>query len=165
MKRFFATFLLVCAACGTGSDSVCDDIGYCRAESDDQVTLCQTEAKELRAEAALSGCAKQTDDYYACAAERYQCNGNLPSFAGCETVRSALDLCLSAGRAGNACGQLAAALRRCPNAPAPDPSIPPAPCGASELCAAHCYSINVADACAPTLLALSHSAQCARACP
>ena len=122
----------VACACDTHADSVCQDIGYCRSLSDDQVQTCRTDAKQLATEAGGSGCSAQYDSYFACADDKYECNGNVPTFTGCEVARTALDTCLAQARAHNACGELEFRLAQCPGnvTGTPDPSTPPAPCGA-----------------------------------
>jgi hypothetical protein len=156
---------LASAACGTTADSVCQDIGNCRSESDDQVKACQAEAKDLASEASASGCSSPYSAYFSCADDRYECNGNLPAFAGCESARAALDACLSQARAQNACGELANGLAQCPAGGPPDSATPPAPCGAAEVCTSRCYLDSVTDVCRPLPLQLTQAAQCAQQCP
>jgi hypothetical protein len=162
MDRRLFLAMLALTACGTHADSVCQDIGYCRSESDDQITACQSEAKDLIEEARGSGCSAQVDAYFACAEERYECKGNVPTFSGCEAARAELDACLAQGRAQNACGELEVRLAACPAA-AGTPI--PAPCGAAEVCTSRCYLDSVANPCAPQPLELTQNAQCGQQCP
>lgn len=162
---------IVCGAfaggCDTHADSVCQDIGYCRSQSDDQVQTCKSNAKQLAAEAGSSGCSAQYESYFACADDKYDCKGNVPTFTGCEMARTELDACLAEGRAQNACGELESSLAQCPGGGTgtPDPSTPPAPCGAAEVCSARCYLDNVTDPCRPQPVQLTGAGHCAQQCP
>jgi hypothetical protein len=153
------------AGCASNADAVCADIGYCRNQSDDAIKVCQAGEKQVAAEAAASGCASAYAAYFSCADDKYQCNGNKPAFPGCEGARASLDACLAKGRAQNACGRLAAGVAQCPGAPPPDPSAPPAPCGATELCAAACYLAAVPVLCAPQAVELAAASRCTQQCP
>ena len=168
MPKWIAiVFGALAGACDTHADSVCQDIGYCRSLSDDQVQTCKSDAKQLAAEARGSGCSAQYDSYFACADDKYDCKGNVPTFTGCEIARTALDECLANGRAHNACGELESRLAQCPGNVngTPDPSIPPAPCGAAEVCSARCYLDDVRDVCRPLPVQLTEAEQCAQRCP
>jgi hypothetical protein len=164
-------FVLACAGCATNADSVCQDISYCTTQSSEQEHACEAQAKQLAREAAASGCSSQYNAYFACAADKYQCNGNVVSFPGCESARTALDSCLNAQRASNACGELASRLDQCPDAPLidPAPSDPsattPAPCGGAEVCSSRCYLDNVTNVCRPQPNELARAVQCAQQCP
>jgi len=162
--RRLAFIVLAAAACSSHSDSVCNDIGYCRSLSDQQIGACQKEAKSLAREAKDSGCSLQFDAYFSCADDRYQCRGNTPVFPGCETARSALDDCLGQARSPNACGQLARLFAQCPGG-TPEPSLLPTPCGAAELCAVRCYLDAVPDVCRPKPTELVDASRCAQTCP
>lgn len=156
--------LLISAGCSTHADSVCHQIGYCRTFTIDQVNTCKADVKTLAAEASSSGCSPQYDAYFACADDHYDCQGNVPTFNGCEGARAALDDCLANGRAMNACGELANALAACGEATPADPSLPPAPCGATEVCSSRCYLDNVTDVCFPQPIQLSRASQCSQQC-
>lgn len=161
--KAFSLFLLFAIACGTHAESVCEDVGLCRAQTDDQITACQNEAKSLELEARASDCGGPFDEYFSCADDHYLCTGNVPSFAGCELTRGLLDSCLSGARAQNSCGALAVRLAACPGKPPANPT--PAPCGATELCTSRCYLDDVADVCLPQPLELSEFAHCVQQCP
>ena len=168
MPRWIAiVFGALAGACDSHADSVCHDIGYCRTLSDDQVQTCKTDAKQLATEARSSGCSAQYESYFACADDKYDCKGNVPTFSGCEAARTALDTCLAQARARNACGELESRLAQCPGnvTGTPDPSTPPAPCGAAEVCSARCYLDNVTDPCRPQPIQLAGAEQCAHRCP
>ena len=166
MRTRLLALAITLTACATDPDSVCQDIGYCRTLSDDQVQTCQSQAKELLREAWASGCSGQYAAYFSCASSQYDCRGNVPSFAGCEAARAALDSCLAMGRSHNACGELATRLAACPaGTGGADPSAPPSPCGASEVCAASCYLRSVKDVCRPEPAEITDAARCAGACP
>ncbi len=155
---------LVCAGCATHADSVCQDISYCTTQTSDQERACELQAKQLAREAAPD-CSSQYNAYFACADDKYQCNGNVVSFPGCQSARDALDSCLNAKRASNACGELASKLGQCPGGTPSDPSVPPAPCGGAEVCSSRCYLDNVPDVCRPLPSELAHAIQCAQVCP
>ena len=157
--------LLACASCASPADSVCTNIGYCKSQSDDQIKACEAQQKQVAVEADASGCGTQYAQYFSCADSVYDCHGNQPVFPGCDASRAALDACLAQGRAHNACGALASKLAQCPGATAPDPSVPPTPCGALEVCSATCYLADVSLPCAPTSSELAGVAQCQRLCP
>jgi len=155
---------LISAGCSTHAQSVCQQIGYCRTYTTDQEHTCEADVKTLAAEAASSGCSPQYDAYFACADDRYDCQGNIPTFNGCEGARAALDDCLANGRAMNACGELANALAACGAPTPPDPLLPPSPCGSTEICCSRCYLDNVTDVCFPQPIQLSGAGQCAQQC-
>jgi hypothetical protein len=164
MRRAIAIAALLLAGCGTTSDSVCEDVGLCRGQTDDQISACQTEAKSVVVESRASGCGLQADVFYGCADARYLCTGDTPSFPGCDPSRAAIDACLEKARAQNACGQLDARLSACvgtrtPSAPAP------APCGITELCASRCFLDDVADVCRPQATELVSFSHCVQQCP
>jgi hypothetical protein len=150
--------LVLATACATHADNVCEDLGLCRAQTDDQITACQTEAKALAVEARSSGCGGQFDGYFSCADDHYVCKGNVPSFAGCESLRGSLDTCLAAARDKNSCGRLTTQLAGCPGQGSPT-------CGATELCTSRCYLDNVANVCTPQPLELDRVAHCVQQCP
>ncbi len=108
-------FVLAAVGCATKADNVCQDISYCTTQSSDQEHACEAQAKQLAREAAASDCSSQYNAYFDCAADKYQCNGNVVSFPGCESARDDLDSCLNAQRANNACGELASKLDQCPD--------------------------------------------------
>jgi hypothetical protein len=151
------------AACDSHAANVCADIGYCTAQSDDQVEQCKAQAKDLAAEARAGNCAAQYDAYFDCANDHYQCNGDTPAFPGCDPARVALNACFDVARASNACGELAARLAKCAAANS-SPAVPTA-CAALGVCAAQCWLDSVADVCAPTPAELSAEARCAATCP
>jgi hypothetical protein len=164
MRAALAIAALGLAACSTHTDNVCEDVGLCRSQSDDQIAACQAEAKTLTIEARASGCGKVSDLYFSCADDHYVCTGNVPSFPGCDGLRAQLNSCLDAARAGNACGQLDSQLSACPSSsPAPDPV--PAPCGATELCSSRCFLDDVADVCRAQPIELVNFAHCVQQCP
>lgn len=156
---------LISAGCSTHAQSVCEKISYCRTLTTDQEHTCEADVKTLAAEASSSGCSPQYEAYFTCADDRYDCDANVPTFNGCEGARIALDECLANGRAANSCGGLATALAACGDGTPPDPSAPPIPCGATEVCSARCYLDNVTDVCLPQPIQLSRAAQCAQQCP
>jgi len=164
MRAACIAFALALAACGTHADNVCEDVGLCRSQSDDQIAACQNEGKSLGIEARASGCGAQLDGYFSCADDRYACTGNVPAFPGCDSARAALDACLSGARDQNSCGKLDARLAACPTtSPPPDPV--PAPCGATELCSSRCFLDDVADVCRPLSLELVNFSHCVQQCP
>ncbi len=165
LKLAILLLALALAACSTHAESVCQDIGYCTTLTSDQEHACETEVKELAVEASASGCSSQYDAYFACADDRYSCQGNVPTFNGCEMAREKLDSCLALGRANNACGELSDRVAQCGGGTSPDPSMPPVPCGAAEVCSARCYLNNVPDVCFPQAIQIAHAAQCAQQCP
>jgi hypothetical protein len=156
---------LIAAGCSTHAQSVCQDISYCRTLNTDQERACEMNAKQLAKEASSSGCSSQYDAYFACADDRYDCQGNVPTFTGCEMARADLDSCLAAGRADNACGALADSVNACGGGSPPDPSTPPAACTAADVCSARCYLDNVPDVCLPQPTQLTQAAQCSQQCP
>jgi hypothetical protein len=156
---------LVCVGCATHADSVCQSISYCTTQTADQEHACEMQVKRLAREAAPE-CSSKYEAYFACADDKYQCNGNVASFPGCQPARDALDSCMNAKRASNACGELASKLAQCPGAGTPsDPSVPPAPCGGAEVCSSRCYLDNVPDVCRPMPSEISRAIQCAQVCP
>lgn len=155
---------LIAAGCSTHAQSVCEKISFCRTLSTDQEHTCEANVKNLAQEASTSQCSPQYDAYFSCADDRYDCEGNVPSFPGCENARAALDDCLSAARANNACGNLSRALAACGEASPPAASEPLLPCGAAEICSADCYLQNVTDVCSPHPIELSGALQCAKQC-
>lgn len=162
--RALLAICVLAAACGTHSDQVCEDIGLCRGQSDDQIAACQSEGKQLGIEARASSCGPDFDSYFACADASYACAGNVPSFSGCSSLRGSLDACLAAARDKNSCGQLDAKLAACPSAtPSPDPV--PGPCGATELCSSRCFLDDVADVCRPQSIELVNFSHCVQQCP
>ena len=164
MRALLAAAALALAACGTHADNVCEDIGLCRSQSDDQIAACQAEAKVLTIEARASGCGSAFDLYFSCADDHYVCTGNVPGFPGCSGPRAALDSCLTAARKNNSCGVLDVRLSACPSStPAPDPV--PAPCGATELCSSRCFLDDVADVCRPQPIELVNFSHCVQQCP
>ena len=162
--RALAALALLLAACGTHADDVCEDVGLCRGLTDDQVSACQLEAKSLTVEARASGCGASTEAFFACGAAHYTCTGDTPAFPGCDASRAALDACLAATRATNACGRLDANLSACPSA-RPPAAPAPAACGATELCASQCFLADVADVCRPQAAELVNFTRCVQACP
>ena len=167
MPRAFTVFALAlaAAACDSHAASVCQDIGYCTTQSDDQVSACKSEARQLSAEASRSSCDKAYADYFQCADDKYVCDGNTPGFPGCEAMRATLALCLVRGRANNACGELANRLAACPAADGGSPPDVPQPCTDPGVCGARCYLDQVADVCAPTPRDLADYQRCAASCP
>lgn len=162
--RALLAICVLAAACGTHADQVCEDIGLCSSQSDDQIAACQKEGKQLGVEARASGCGSQFDGYFSCADSRYVCNGNVPSFSGCESTRASLDSCLAAARDKNSCGQLDARLSACPTtSPAPNPV--PGPCSTTELCSSRCFLDDVADVCRPQSIELVNFSHCVQQCP
>src|SRR5262249_9569340 len=155
---------LISAGCSTHAQSVCQQIGYCRTYTTDQERTCEADVKALAAEASSSGCSPQYDTYFACADDHYDCQGNTPTFNGCDSARATLDDCLANGRALNACGELDNALAACGAGTPPDPFLPPAACGATEVCSARCYLDNVPDVCFPQPIQLSRATQCSQQC-
>jgi len=164
MRAALAIAALGLAACSTHADNVCEDIGLCRSQSDDQIAACQAEAKTLTVEARASGCGTAVDLYFSCADAKYTCTRNVPSFPGCGGTHDSLDACLTAARDKNSCGVLAARLAACPSG-SPAPSPVPAPCGASELCSSRCFLDDVADVCRPQAAELVRFAHCVQQCP
>jgi hypothetical protein len=170
LRMIILFLLLASAGCATHAESVCEHIANCTTQSLEQLHTCQVQVKQLAAEASASGCSSQYESYFACADDRYECRGNIPTFDGCERSRSALDSCLEGARANNSCGQLASKLARCPSPSSTDPSAPPDPappaaCGAAELCAARCYLDNVTDVCLPQPGQLAQAFRCGQLCP
>lgn len=148
------------AAYSSAADDVCDDIAFCRALGDTDQRACKVSAKKLLAEAQASGCGAQLDAFFACEAGAYRCDGNTPSFPGCDAPRATALSCLDAARARNACGALDTALAACgaPLSPGPVPS----PC---STCTAQCYLDAVRNVCTPVSADLAAFEQCARDCP
>jgi hypothetical protein len=165
MRTTMLLLAFASAACATHAESVCQDIGYCTTQSSDQVHSCELQVKQLALEASAAGCSSQYDAYFACADDRYDCKGNVPTFEGCESARAALDSCLAAGRANNACGELAARLAQCSGESSPDPSAPPGPCGAAEVCSSRCYLNSMPNVCLPQPTQLAQALQCVQSCP
>jgi hypothetical protein len=163
-RVYFSWIALLAGGCTTAAQSVCQDIGYCKTFTPDQEHSCEMSVKQLETEAASSGCSSQYSAYFNCADDRYECEGNVPTFNGCEAAREALDLCLSMARASNACGQLSEMVAAC-GGPPPDPTLPPSPCGAAEVCASRCYLDFVADVCFPQATQIAQAGQCAQQCP
>jgi len=163
--RILLMLCLAGSACATSYDSVCYDIAYCTTLSNDEEQACEAQSGALKREAASSGCSGQFDAYFACAADHYQCNGNLASFPGCEGKFDALNACLAQGRANNACGELASRLAQCPGYIPPDPSVPLAPCGAAEVCSSRCYLGSVPDVCHPQPAEITDATRCSQTCP
>jgi hypothetical protein len=157
----FALFASLAAGCGSHADTVCDDIGYCRGLSSDQVKACQANGKALAAEARSSQCGPFYDAYFNCLDSNYDCQGDTPTFTGCADARQAFADCLANGRAQNACGKLDEALTHC--APPPGDTVP-APCGGADVCAASCYLSAVSDPCNPTRGELRNFTSCAASC-
>jgi hypothetical protein len=164
MRAPLAIAALLLAGCGTHANAVCEDIGLCRGQTDDQITACQTEAKSVLVESRAAGCGALADAFYSCADAHYACKGDTPSFTGCEGTRAAIDACLEKARANNSCGQLVARLVACPGAPPPGAPAPAA-CGLTELCASRCFLDNVADVCRPQSAELVRFAHCVQQCP
>ena len=164
MRAALALAALLLAACGTHADTVCDDIGLCRGQTDDQITACKTEAKAVVIESRASGCGGLADAFYACADASYACKGDTPSFPGCDAARAAIDACLEAARAQNSCGLLDARLAACPSA-RPPAAPAPAACGLTELCASRCFLDDVSDVCRPQAVELLGFAHCVQQCP
>lgn len=162
-KIFFSALLLTTLACGTAADQVCEDVGLCRGQTDDQITACQQEAKALTVEARASGCGTQLEGYFGCADSRYACAGNVPSFPGCDALRAILDQCLASTRAGNSCGILDGKLAACPSGSAT--GFAPAPCSTIELCTSRCFLDSVSQVCRPQPVELVDFAHCVQQCP
>jgi hypothetical protein len=164
MRAALAIAALLIAGCGTHPDLVCEDIGLCRAQGDDQVAACQREAKAVTVESRASGCGAQADAFYACADANYTCKGDTPSFPGCDAARAAIDGCLEKQRAQNSCGQLEARLSTCVSQ-RPPAAPGPAACGVTELCASRCFLDDVSDVCRPQAGELVSFAHCVQQCP
>jgi hypothetical protein len=164
-KRIFLILVLGASSCATHADSVCYDIAYCTTLSSDQEQACEAQGGALKNEASTSGCLGQFEAYFSCADSHYQCNGNVASFPGCEGKFDALNACLAQGRSMNACGELASRLAQCPGFMPPDPTIPPAPCGAPEVCSTRCYLNSVLDLCHPQPAEINQATRCAQTCP
>jgi hypothetical protein len=164
MRAATATLALALCACGTNFQNVCDDIGLCRGQTDDQITLCQTEGKALSDEAKASGCGTAFTAFFGCEHDHYVCNGDTPSFPNCTDQRGQLTLCLDSTRDLNSCGVLATALAGCPGAP-PAPAPVPAPCDIDALCTSACWLLQVPNVCAPGTNDLAAFAHCVQQCP
>jgi hypothetical protein len=154
------------------TESVCQAIGFCITASSDDIAACDRETAVLHDAANASGCAALFDSFYACADERYDCEGNVPSFPGCEAARSLLRACLARDAAQNACGAIDAALAACATAGAGAPragdattatALPP-PCVGGSVCVARCYLDRVPDVCRPMPAQLSAALTCAQRC-
>jgi hypothetical protein len=156
------------AACNTNADDVCENVAACsQGGSSEWVQSCQDEAKSLRAAAGASGCGDPYDGYYRCANDNFACVGATASFPGCDGYRMALDACLTAASATNACGELATKEKPCATMDASTaPALAPASaCTARRECAARCYLDSVADVCAPRPGELEAAGSCASMCP
>jgi hypothetical protein len=157
------------AGCESDADTVCTDIANCsHGGSDDYLTACRDENADLSHEATRSSCSAEYDAYFSCANKQFECRGNESVFPGCDAKLGALDACLAAGRADNACGELTAKLAACPSgAPAPNGSDGGAsldPCTAAGVCSARCYLDSLADVCAPTAAELASFSDCTSHC-
>jgi hypothetical protein len=166
MRSLLAIFALATlpVACGPNANTVCEDVGYCTTESDTQVLKCKDEVKDLARESVASNCGGEYDAYFSCAADRYQCTGNVASFPGCDSYRTALVDCLAGGSANNACGELAQKLTAC-SPTTPPPHDVPQPCVDTGVCASRCYLDSVANVCSPQPPELADFTRCARSCP
>jgi hypothetical protein len=164
-------------ACDSNADSVCDDIGNCSQNGDDDwITSCQAQAKTLSEEAQASGCGAAYDRYFSCAVDAYDCQGNKSMFAGCESQLALLESCLERGQAGNACGELHTRTRACAAADGGAGSDAGTsleagagnaliePCAMASVCAARCYLDNVPNVCSPVPAELTSFAGCAQQC-
>jgi hypothetical protein len=155
------------AGCASDADSVCMDIANCsHGGSDDYLGACRTQNVDLSHEATRSACSAEFDAYFSCANEQFECLGNKSVFPGCDAKLSALDACLAAGRANNACGELTTKLAACPSGtPAPnDGGATLDPCSAEGVCSARCYLDALVDVCAPTPAELAIFSDCASHC-
>lgn len=154
------------AGCESDAHHVCADVTNCsHGGSDDFLTACEAQSDDLAHEATRSGCDSAYNAYFACAEDHFECNGNESTFPSCEAVEAALDRCLAAGRANNACGELDARLADCPADASPGPSDASSePCTANGACSAQCYLDSLRDVCAPTAAELSAFADCASHC-
>lgn len=154
--------------CDSDAHRVCSDVTNCsHGGSDDYVTACRDQADDLSHEATRSGCDAAYDAYFSCAQDHFECTGNKSTFPGCDAGAAALDRCIDAGRASNACGELEARLAACPGASAAaatdgGPSLEP--CTANGVCSAQCYLGSLADVCAPAPAELAAFADCAAHC-
>jgi len=156
---------LFLAGCPTNADNVCEDIGLCATQDDTTIATCQIQAAELGDEAFDAGCGSSYDLYFGCANGAYTCDGNTPSFPGCEMDLDALNSCLESAQASTSCGALAAALAACPGTDAGmDAGAIPSPCTASGVCAANCYLQHVPNVCAPLPAQLVSYQDCASVC-
>jgi hypothetical protein len=160
---------LLLAGCESDADRVCTDVTNCsHGGSDDYLSACRAQNTDLSHEATRSGCAAAFDAYFSCANDHFECRGNKSGFPGCDAELSTLDACLAAGRADNACGELAAKLDTCPkeaDAGADDDGgAPLEPCTSEGVCSARCYLDSLSDLCAPSPAELASFADCASHC-
>jgi len=152
-------------ACGTASDSVCEDVGNCsQGGSNSWITSCQNSADSVMQ--AAPSCSGPFDQYFQCADDHYVCSGATASFPGCDSQLAALEACLNGAMANSPCQTLAEKTGGCPGGSGTQPpgSPIPAACTLSEQCQASCYLANVSNPCAPGLSELNAFTQCALAC-
>jgi hypothetical protein len=175
-RRLFRIACLIAGAtlaagCDSDADRVCSDVTNCsHGGSDDYLTACRVQNADLSHEATRSACSAEFDAYFACADDHFECQGNKSIFPGCEAKLSALDGCLAAGRANNACGELETELAACPGetpdagADGNDGGSSIEPCTAEGVCSARCYLDALANVCAPSPAELARFADCASHC-
>jgi hypothetical protein len=156
------------AGCDSDAHRVCSDMTNCsHGGSDDYATACRDQVDDLSHEATRSGCDTNYDAYFSCAEDHFECTGNRATFPGCEAPADALDRCLDAGRANNACGELETRLAACAGTSAGAANDgPPSlqPCTAHGVCLARCYLDSLADVCAPAPAELYAFSFCALSC-
>jgi hypothetical protein len=168
MKRrstLVGLLLLGLAACpGTNADNVCLNIGLCEDQSDPTIDECKAQAESLYEESLDAGCGDAYTTYFGCANSAYTCNGNTPTFPGCQSDLDSLNGCLESAQASTSCGTLARALAACPGADAGGSGPIPSPCTANGVCNASCYLQEVPNVCAPLPAQLSAYQACSAVC-